>query len=97
MISDAGDGVILEIAVVPRAGRTGLAGIRGGALLIRLAAAPVGGAANAELVAFLSDLLDVPRRHITILSGDKSRQKRVKITGVTADTVRRKVLPPQCT
>jgi uncharacterized protein (TIGR00251 family) len=89
MISDAGDGAIIEIRVVPRAGRTGLAGSRSGKLLVRLAAAPVEGAANAELVTFLSELLDVPKRQISILSGEKGRQKRVKISGVTPADVRR--------
>jgi uncharacterized protein (TIGR00251 family) len=79
--------VILDFKVIPRAGRTGLAGKRGGAILVRLAAAPVDGAANSELIAFLSELLDVPRRNVTILSGEKSRQKRVKISGLASDAV----------
>jgi uncharacterized protein (TIGR00251 family) len=82
------DSVTVEVKVIPRAGRTALAGTRGGALLIRLAAAPVDGAANDELIGFLSRLLHVPKRSITILSGEKSRQKRVRIDGVTAEAVR---------
>ena len=82
------DSVTLDVKVIPRAGRTALAGTRGGVLLVRLAAAPVGGAANDELIGFLSDLLDIPKRSITILSGEKSRQKRVRIDGVTAEAVR---------
>jgi uncharacterized protein (TIGR00251 family) len=79
--------VVLDIKVIPRAGRTGLAGTRDGALLIRLAAAPVEGAANHALIDFLADLLDLPKRSIAIVSGETSRQKRVKITGVTASAV----------
>jgi uncharacterized protein (TIGR00251 family) len=82
--------LILDVKVIPRAGRTALAGTRDGSLLIRLAAAPVEGAANAELIAFLSDLLDIPKRNISIIAGEKSRQKRVRIEGVTEETVRRK-------
>ena len=82
--------MILDIRVIPRAGRTALAGTRDGSVLIRLAAAPVDGAANSELVAFLSSLLDVPKRNITIVSGEKSRQKRVRIDGVTVETVRQR-------
>jgi uncharacterized protein (TIGR00251 family) len=82
--------VILDVKVIPRAGRTALAGTRDGSVLIRLAAAPVDGAANDELIAFLSDLLDVSKRSITIISGEKSRQKRVRIDGVTEQAVRRK-------
>lgn len=83
--------VVLEIKVIPRAGRTALAGTRDGALLIRLAAPPVEGAANAALITFLADLLDLPKRQITILTGGKSRTKRVRISGVTADTVRQRL------
>lgn len=82
--------MILDVKVIPRAGRTALAGTRDGAVLIRLAAPPVEGAANAELIAFLSDLLDIPKRNISIVGGGRSRQKRVRIEGVTEETVRRK-------
>jgi uncharacterized protein (TIGR00251 family) len=87
------DSVTLEITVIPRAGRTAFAGTRGGTLLVRLAAAPVAGAANDELIAFLSDRLHVPKRSITILSGEKRRQKRVRIDGVTAEAVRQACMP----
>lgn len=82
--------MILDIKVIPRAGRTALAGTRDGSVLIRLAAAPVDGAANAELIAFLSDLFDIPKHNIAIVSGEKGRQKRVRIDGVTAEAVRQK-------
>ena len=81
------DDVVLEIKLIPRAGATGLAGMRDGAILIRLAAAPVEGAANLALVAFLADLLGVPKRNVAIVSGNRSRRKRVKISGVTAAAV----------
>ena len=84
------DSVVVDVKVVPRAGRTAFAGTRDGALLIRLAAAPVDGAANEALVSFLSQLFDVPKRQITIVAGDKSRQKRVRINGVTAEAVRQR-------
>jgi uncharacterized protein (TIGR00251 family) len=69
----------LEIRVVPRAGRSEIAGMRDGRLLIRLAAAPVEGAANAELIDVLARALHVPKRDITIVSGEHSRTKRVRI------------------
>jgi uncharacterized protein (TIGR00251 family) len=85
------DGVLLDIKVIPRAGRTALAGTRDGAVLIRLAAAPVEGAANSALIAFLADILDIPKRNIAIVAGETSRQKRVKITGVTASAVQERL------
>jgi uncharacterized protein len=74
--------MLLNVRVVPRASKPGPAGMRDGAVLVRLNAAPVEGAANAELIALLSDLLDIPKRNITIVSGEKSRLKRVRIDGV---------------
>lgn len=83
--------VVLDIRVVPRAGRAGPAGSRGDAILIRLNAPPVGGAANAELIELLADLLDIPKRSVTIVGGERSRQKRVRITGVDADLINSKL------
>ena len=72
----------LDIKVIPRAGRTGIAGLREGSLLIKLAAAPVDGAANEELIALLSKALHIPKRDITIVSGERSRSKRIRIAGM---------------
>jgi uncharacterized protein len=80
-------GITLRVRVVPRAGRTGMAGTREDALLVRLAAAPVDGAANDALVAFLSELFDRPKRDVTVVSGHTSRDKRVAIAGTTEATV----------
>jgi uncharacterized protein len=79
------DGVVIDVRVVPRAGRSGVAGTRNGALLVRLNAPPVDGAANAELVDVLADVLGVPRRDVTIASGATSKQKRVRVVGITVD------------
>ena len=82
MIESTPDGVVLSIRVIPRAGRAGVAGTRDGALLVRLNAPPVEGAANAELVELLADVLGVPKRAVAIISGERSRTKRVRIEGV---------------
>ncbi len=81
----------IDIRVIPRAGKSGLAGRRGDALLVRLNAAPVDGAANAELIDVLSDVLDVPKRAVSIVSGARSRQKRVQIEGITDQVVASKL------
>jgi uncharacterized protein (TIGR00251 family) len=70
------------VRVIPRAGRTAIAGVRDGAILIRLAAAPVDGAANAALIELLAERLGIPKRDITIASGETSRSKRVRIAGI---------------
>jgi uncharacterized protein (TIGR00251 family) len=78
--------------VIPRAPRSRVDGERGGAILIRLAAPPVDGAANAALVAFLADALDLPQRSVTIVSGAQSRDKRVRIEGLDESAVRARLL-----
>ena len=78
---------LLGVRVVPRAGKSGVAGLRDGALLVRLAAAPVDGAANAELIAVLAGALHLPKRSIEIVSGDRSRSKRVRIAGMDQQAV----------
>jgi uncharacterized protein (TIGR00251 family) len=88
VIEPAPDGVVLTIRVIPRAGRSAVAGTRDGALLVRLNAAPVEGAANAELVEVIADALQVPKRAVTIVAGERSRTKRVRVTGVDVDRAR---------
>ena len=65
--------------------------MRGGAVLVRLHAAPVDGAANAELIEILADALSVPKRAVSIVSGERSRHKRVRIDGVTDELVKAKL------
>jgi uncharacterized protein len=83
-ITDGPDGASFAVRVVPRAGRTTLAGVRGEALLVRLAAPPVDGAANEALLAFLATLLDRPKRDLTIASGHAARDKRLVVQGMAA-------------
>jgi len=83
---------ILDIRVIPRAPTSRVDGMRGRAILIRLAAPPVDGAANAALVAFLAEVLRLPRRQVTILSGETSRNKRVQIDGMDEAAVRDRLL-----
>lgn len=82
----------LDLRIIPRAPRTRVDGERGGAILIRLAAAPVEGAANDALVAFLAQTLAIPRGSITIVSGEKSRDKRVRLEGLDAALARARLL-----
>ena len=72
----------LLLHVVPRARVTALAGRHGDALKIRLAAPPVDGAANDELIRFLAERLAVPRTAVTIAAGHTSRRKTVTVTGI---------------
>jgi len=79
--------VQLTVRVIPRASKPGIAGTRDGALLVRLQSRPIEGAANAELIEILAKALHVPRGSISIIAGERSRQKRVRIEGVSEDDV----------
>jgi uncharacterized protein (TIGR00251 family) len=74
--------------VIPRARKTEIAGTRGDAILVRLAAPPVEGAANEALIAVIAEWLGVPRRTVQIVSGERSRRKRVAVAGLSAEQLR---------
>ena len=78
--------------VVPRARATEIVGPHGDAIRIRLAAPPVDGAANAELVRFLAERLGVPRGAIAIVRGATARRKTVSMEGVTPEIAERVLL-----
>lgn len=76
------------VRIQPRASKNGVSRMQVGSLKIRLTAPPVDGAANEALVRFLSDSLSVGRSQVEIVSGHTSREKRVKITGMSeADVI----------
>jgi len=74
-----GDALVLALRVQPGAKRSEVAGEHGGALKVRLAAPPVDGRANAELRRFLADAFGVPLRNVTLLRGEASRAKQVRV------------------
>lgn len=79
---ESADSILLTLYVQPGAKKSGVAGLHGNALKIRLCAQPVEGRANDCLLGMLAGLLGVPRSWITLASGATSRQKRVRVTGV---------------
>jgi hypothetical protein len=78
-IREDGDSLVLAIRAQPGAKRSEVAGEHGGALRVRLAAPPVDGKANAELCRFLADAFGVPQRNVTLLRGEASRAKQVRV------------------
>jgi uncharacterized protein (TIGR00251 family) len=77
--SGADAALVLTLHVQPGAKRTEVAGVHGDALKIRLAAPPVDGRANAELLRYLADAFGVPLRNVMLVRGDTSRRKVVRI------------------
>jgi uncharacterized protein len=92
-ITASADGVVLLIKVVPRSRRSAFDGLHGGAFRVRLVAPPVDGAANVELLALVAEALLVPRRDVSIQSGEHARGKRVLVKGITPAYARTRLLP----
>jgi uncharacterized protein (TIGR00251 family) len=80
-------GVIFSVRVQPRASKDEIAGEMAGALKVRLRVPAVEDRANESLVEFLAQLLKRPRSAVRILSGERSRTKRIEITGVTQQQI----------
>jgi uncharacterized protein (TIGR00251 family) len=76
--------ITFTVRVIPRSSKTEIVGEHDGALKIKLKSPPVDGAANDELVRFLSKLLSVPKTNIEIVSGETSRTKRIRVSGITS-------------
>ncbi len=88
MLQESNNGITLNVRVVPRSSRNQIIGVEGDVLKIKLTAPPVEGAANAALIEFIADWLGVRRSAVSIVSGDKARNKIVRVAGVTIEQVR---------
>ena len=87
-ITERAGAVVFDVRVVPRASRDGILGEHGGALKVQLTAPPVEGAANEALRRLLAKALGVSRSAVSVVRGDRSRDKSVRVEGATADDVR---------
>lgn len=90
-LRESGDGVVLSLHIQPGAKKSEISGIHGDALKIRLAAPPVDGRANEALLAFLADMLGVPKSRVQLVSGQTSRSKRVAVSGLTPADIESRV------
>lgn len=80
--------IVFSVRVVPRASRSEIIGEHDGALKIRISSAPVDGAANAELIRLFAKHFGVSKSDVTILNGETSKNKRIKIANVSVSKVR---------
>lgn len=90
-LRQAPQGILLRVHVATRAAKNEIVGRYGQALKIRLQAPPVEGAANAALVQFLANLLDVSARRVELLSGHSARDKTLLIRGLDRSTVEKRL------
>jgi len=84
-------GIRLAVHVQPRAARTEVVGLYGGALKVRVASPPVDGAANQEVVRFLAQRLGIPRSRVELISGAGARRKSLLLRGVSLQEVRHRL------
>jgi uncharacterized protein (TIGR00251 family) len=79
------DGALsFKVRVVPRASRSEISGEHDGALRVRIAAPPVNGAANDELIRTLARAFEVSRSNVEIVAGHNSRSKQISVRGAQA-------------
>lgn len=88
VIHETSSGVIFSVKVHPRAKKNDITGEVGDALKVSLTSPPVDGRANDACIEFFAKLLKVPRTSITIASGQSSRNKVIRVAGVSAAEVR---------
>lgn len=79
--SERGGAILFAVRVVPRASRSAIVGAHDGALRVRVAAPPVEGAANEELIRTIARALSVPQSAVEITSGHTSKLKQVRVFG----------------
>ncbi len=93
IVRDSDQGAILTVLVQPNASRTECVGMHGDALKIRLAARPIDGAANDELIRFIAEQCVVPRVQVQLQAGAEARRKRLCVQGITAQALLARLMP----
>ena len=90
-VHETREGATFHVKVQPRAKKNAVTGEVGDALKLALTAPPVEGRANEACIAFLAALLNVPRSSVTIAAGESSRNKLVRVRGVSAGQVQQRL------
>lgn len=85
--------VVLSIHAQPQARRTEVVGLHGESLKVRVAAPALESRANEALIAFVAERFGVPRRDVRLLSGEKSREKRLEVRSAAVDPEAALALP----
>jgi uncharacterized protein len=90
-IHETSEGVTFAVKVHPRARKNAITGEFGSALKLSLTSPPVEGRANEACIEFFAKLLKVPRSSVTIASGQSSRQKVIRVAGLSAEEARKRI------
>ena len=92
-ITTTSAGVVLPVRASPGSKRDCLAGEHAGALKVAVSAPPDKGKANEAIIALLSEILQLPKSNITLISGATSRQKKFLIEGIGSDVLLERLMP----
>ena len=87
-LTETPEGVVLNVRAQPRSSRSGIDGVLGDAVKVRVRCAPVDGKANKELVETLADVFGLPKGAVVFKSGETSKTKRILLRGAEAAKVR---------
>ena len=90
-IGESSGAVTFAVRVHPRAKRNAISGELGDALKVALTAPPVEGKANEACIEFFADLLNVPRSSVTIAAGQSSRNKIIRVAGLSAKELEKRL------
>jgi uncharacterized protein len=85
LITETSEGVTMRLHLQPRASKTELCGIQGDELKVRVTAPPVDDAANRLCIDFFAKMFKLPKSAVSVVSGHKSRHKRLLIAGITRE------------
>ena len=86
-IQETPEGVVISVRAAPRSSRSGIDGVVGDAVKVRVRSAPVDGKANKELIEVLSDAFGLPKSAVSFRSGETSKTKRILLRGATKETI----------
>jgi uncharacterized protein (TIGR00251 family) len=89
IFSSAPNGTVVTVRATPRSSKSGLDGVFGDALRVRIRCAPVDGKANKELVETLSDAFSIPKSRVKLVGGETSKNKRVLLEGLSIEEAKK--------
>jgi uncharacterized protein len=90
-IHESAKGITFAVKVHPRARKNVITGVVGDALKLMLTAPPVEGKANHAVIEFFADLFQIPRSSVTIASGETSRNKVIRVSGISRAAVEQRL------
>ena len=90
-VNESAKGVTFAVKIQPRARKNAITGTVGDAIKLAVTAPPVEGKANQAVIEFFADFFEIPRSSVSIASGETSRNKVIRVSGISAQQVRERL------